>query len=413
MFKTYTGYEYLLIDAANQFNIGKVSFEASIKWAKDNMHNLWLMVADADKPELFIKALMAIDSVRNKKPTGHMVHMDGSASGVQIMSALTGCMAGSEATGLINPDEASDAYGVLTNNMTSILGEVVAINRADAKQAFMTSLYGSEAMPRNIFGEGTKELAAFYEAAQTTAPGAWQLLQDLLGSWKPFALSHEWIMPDGFEVKVKVMSKKDTRIEVDELNHATFSYEYYVNEGTKFGLSNAANVIHSIDAYIVRCMHRRCNYDLQAVKYARDGIALELIERHMQGRTVFSMVADESSKYYKSYMVNGLADIVVLPYLNEENMKGMETRYLSKLLDIIASMLAYEPFDLVTIHDSFGSSPNNVNWVRYNYKEILADLAESKILDDILSQLYNTEGKFEKLSNDAAKNIRNSNYALT
>lgn len=413
MFKTYTGYEYLLIDAANQFNIGKVSFEESIKWAKSNIRNLWIMVADADKPELFIKALIAIDAVRNKQPTGHMIHMDASASGIQIMSAITGCMSGSEATGLINPWQPSDAYSRLTDTMTTILGEVIQVERADAKQAMMCSFYGSEAMPKNIFGEGTKELEAFYEAAQTMAPGAWQLLQDLLGSWKPFALSHEWDMPDGFEVKVKVMSKKETRIEVDELNHATFTYEYYVNEGTKFGLSNCANVVHSIDAYIVRSMHRRCNYDKQMVKYARDGIAIELIERHMESRNVFSMVDDESSKYYTSYQTNGIVDIVVLPYLNEDNMKGMETRYLSELLNIIADMLAYEPFELVTIHDSFGSSPNNVNWVRFQYKEILADLAESTILDDLLSQLYGTEGTFEKLSKDVSKYIRNSNYALT
>ena len=413
MFKTYTGYEYLLIDAANQFNIGKVSFEESIKWAKDNMRNLWDMVADADKPALFIKSLMAIDKVRNKQATGHMIHMDGSASGIQIMSAITGCMSGSEATGLINPWQPSDAYGILTDTMTSILGEVISVDRADAKQAMMTSFFGSEAMPKNIFGEDTKELAAFYEAAVIVAPGAWELLQDLLASWKPYALSHEWIMPDGFEVKIKVMTKKETRIEVDELDNATFTYEYYVNEGTKFGLSNCANVTHSIDAYIVRSMHRRCNYDKDLVKRVQGALILELVERH--NGSVIDMDPMESivASYYDSYLINDIVDVVILPYLNTGNISKMSSEYISRLLNIIADMLVYEPFELVTIHDSFGSSPNNVNWVRFQYKEILAELADSNILDDLLSQLYDTDGTFPKLSANLSKSIRNSNYALT
>jgi hypothetical protein len=36
------------------------------------------------------------------------------------------------------------------------------------------------------------------------------------------------------------MTKKEARIEVDELDHATFTYEFYENQGQKSGLSNAA-----------------------------------------------------------------------------------------------------------------------------------------------------------------------------
>lgn len=38
------------------------------------------------------------------------------------------------------------------------------------------------------------------------------------------------------------MKEEETRIEVDELDHATFTYKYYVNAPKDFGLSNAANV---------------------------------------------------------------------------------------------------------------------------------------------------------------------------
>ena len=52
-------------------------------------------------------------------------------------------------------------------------------------------------------------------------------------------------IPDGYDAYVKVMVKQTARIEVDELDHASFTYEYYENQGTKKGLSNAANVVHS------------------------------------------------------------------------------------------------------------------------------------------------------------------------
>jgi len=81
----------------------------------------------------------------------------------------------------------------------------------------MKSFYGSKAVPKELFGEDTPELNAFYKAAHQVAPGAWELLQDLLASWQPYTLSHEWKLPDGFDAKVKVMAKREARIEVDEL----------------------------------------------------------------------------------------------------------------------------------------------------------------------------------------------------
>jgi hypothetical protein len=104
----------------------------------------------------------------------------------------------------------------------------------------INGLYGSKNEPKKLFGEETPEYFAFYKVLKTLAPGAWELLQDLLGAWNSYALVHQWQMPDGFEVKVKVMETKDTRLEIDELDHSTLSYQYKVNEGSKKGLSLCA-----------------------------------------------------------------------------------------------------------------------------------------------------------------------------
>lgn len=239
----FTGFQYLLIDAANQFGLDKLLFEERIQWGMDNLADLEALAdqAEAKTKPLYVKAVQAIRKAQAGIPTGHLVGFDASCSGIQVMSALTGCYAGAHATGLVDPNVRADAYTAVTNAMNEVLGGVgVNVPRAKAKEATMTSFYGSKAKPIEIFGEDTPELAAFYAAATKVAPGAWGLLQDLLASWQPYALKHEWQLPDGYEAKVKVMNKIETRIEVDELDHATFTYQYYVNEGQDKGLSNAA-----------------------------------------------------------------------------------------------------------------------------------------------------------------------------
>lgn len=243
--KTFTGFEYLLIDAANNFHTGldKKTFEERIQWTTDNL--TWLedlagITKWKNKP-LYLKAVQAIRKAQAGIPTGHLVGLDAVNSGMQIMSALVGCEKGANATGLIDPDVRSNAYAEITENMVKELGTHIP-NEADrVKLATIAAMYGSRAEPRNLFGEDTPELEAFQKALYTTAPGACHILQTLLESWQPYALAHSWKLPDGFQALVKVMQRiDDCRIEVDELNHATFTYQYYVNEGEKSGVKNAA-----------------------------------------------------------------------------------------------------------------------------------------------------------------------------
>lgn len=413
--KMFTGWEWLLIDAANQFGLDKLLFEERIQWAKDNLDNLENLVEQADsktKP-LFFKAVLAIRQAQKGLPTGHMVGVDACCSGIQVMSVLTGCIEGATATGLVDPDVRADAYAKTTEVMNDILGGGLVVSRSDAKQSLMTSFYGSKAMPKAIFGEDTVELNAFYQAANKVAPGAWELLQVLLASWRPMALDHSWKLPDGYDAVVRVMQKEDIRIEVDELAHATFTYEFYVNRGTKKGLSNVANVTHSVDAYVLRSMHRRCNYNEKMVKEAANLIEIELLQRNLGVESVALEPLNDTVMYYvEQYNRSTVADVVILPYLDEESVTFLTTPHLQKLAEIIWGMLQYKPFELVTVHDEFKAHPNNVNWVRWQYKEILAELAESNLVDDLLSQIYSFKDTFHKLSTNLGSLIRNSNYAL-
>lgn len=412
--QTFTGYQYLLIDTANQFGLDKETFDKRIQWVTTNIDTLESLKDQADEPYLYAKAVSAVRKAQAKQPTGHLVAMDAVCSGIQLMSAMTGCIDGARATGLVDPDVRADAYTELTSRMQQELGTAFDVPRADAKQALMTGFYGSKAKPEEIFGKDTAAYKAFYKAGQEMAPGAFELIEDLRDSWQPYALVHEWKLPDGYDARVKVMQKESCRIEVDELDHASFTYEYYINQGEKNGLSNIANVVHSVDAFVLREMVRRCNYDYQQVKYLDHCIETELLERNVYGeRKDLKPLKDEHHYYIEQAMRSGMASAVILDHLNSETIKDVPTELLHQLKSITATMQEYKPFPVITIHDSFAAHANNVNWVRHWYKELLAELADSDILSDILSQLHGTAGTYPKLSNNLSQYIRNSNYSLS
>ena len=410
---TYTGFEYLLIDVANHFGMDKELFETRIQWGRDNLDTLESLTAQAESPLLFAKAVMAIRKAQLKVPTGHLVAMDACCSGLQIMSAVTGCISGARATGLVDPNRRADAYTEQTTRMQGILGSNFNVSRKDAKNALMTSFYGSKEQPKLIFGEDTPELAAFYQACQEMAPGAYTLLQELLDSWQPYALVHSWKLPDGFDARVKVMQKEETRIEVDELDHASFTYEYYVNQGSKKGLANVANVVHSIDAFILREMVRRCNHKGLNLSGIADWLAAEILERELNQAAMQTQQIEEAWYFTEQWQRSGMPSAAILPYLTSTSVQGLPLKLLHQLKRMVETMLQYKAFEIVTIHDSFAAHANNVNWVRHWYKEILAELAESDILSDIMSQLHGCTGQYTKLSPDLADYIRQSNYALS
>jgi len=294
----------------------------------------------------------------------------------------------------------------------------------------MTAMYGSKDTPADIFAPispeikqyykdtkqarpVTPELTAFYQAIFKVAPGACELLESLLNSWNAYALLHEWKLPDGFDAKVKVMVTKESRIEVDELAHSSFTYKYQENEGSYAGVSNVANMVHSVDAYILRSMHRRCNYNLDMIKEVARLLEIELIMQSMRTNTVIGHLSGDVRYYVEQYNRSTVADITILPYLTAGNIVLLSKQHLKALSVIVHGMLQYQPFELITIHDSFAAHSNNINWVRWQYKEILAELADSNVLNDLLSQIYKQSGTFQKLSTNLSSYIRNSNYALT
>ena len=420
MFKLFTAIDYICIDIANcvgtqgTFRGDKELFEARIAWVKTNHLILESFTDVAEDKPLYIKAVQALRDVIAGKPIGHLVALDATCSGIQIMSAITGCIRGADATGLVS-EKRADAYTDVTKEMNSILQlkgfSSIVVPRADVKRAVMTSGYGSTLVPKEVFGEGDK-LDTFYQACNVIAPEAFKLMSALLDTWQADALSHAWVMPDNFHVNIKVMQSKETRVEVDELDHTTFTTHIKINQGSKKGLANVANVIHSIDGYLLRSVIRRASYDATKVSQALNGITAELLLRGCGNKSETESISADLQNMLAIYDYSNMLDVSIIDVIDCQQIGHVPTALLVKLNATLSKMMELGTSPVLTVHDAFRSAPWHCNAVRYHYKEIMAELAESNILQFIVSQIVGQQVHYVKKSTQLANMIRNSNYSI-
>lgn len=396
----YTGVEYLMIDCANAFGLDKELFSTRIQWVRDNLEILETLIMQAEEPILFVKAISVIRLAQKGSPTGHLVELDATTSGIQIMSAVTGCLQGATWTNLVDVTKRYDCYTEIhTAMLVALDGIICEVERAQAKNAVMCAFYGSSAEPSKEFGEETDELAAFYQVCQTKLPGAWELRTDLIELWQSYALSHSFSLPDGFTAEIKVIKETLKGCEIDELDHHKFTHLFKTNEGSEKGVSLAANVIHGIDGYVVREVSRRCNYDedelIQFLSSAELYIAMEGID--MDGD--YSLDKPVSLRYVDTPVYE------------------LEVGYLVRMVKLITKVLEYKSFEIICIHDAYKAHANNCNVLRYWYKELLAELAESDILSDMFSEITGEDEEYIPAKGgisktEMAKLIRASEYAI-
>ena len=407
MFKNFSGLEYLAIDVANAYGLDKETFEKRIQWVKQNQSDLENYASKAEEPHLYNKAVAHFRKALKGLPTGHAVALDSCASGLQLMSVMTGCKSGCYMTGLIDPDKRMDAYSLVTGYMNDLLGkDSVMVSRKDAKQGVMCSLYGSTATPKSIFGYKSPAYNAFYEVLEDKCKGAYRLLNVLISAWDSEKEFNHWVLPDGFNAYVPVMQSKVNRVKVEELEY-TMSVQTWLNQPLDYSVSLAANVVHSVDAYVLRTLVRRCNYNVKQVKEA-----VGLIQDALANQSLVFTYSDEAIMPVHLFNKTGIADISCLEHL-PKIVNQLPQRMLKQLLATFTEMLKNEPFEVITIHDSFACLPSHCNVLRWHYKEILAEIVESTMLDHLLSQLFSEECIFSKLDKDLAPLIRNSNYGLS
>lgn len=337
--------QYIQIDIANQFGLDKKPFEERIAWVKANETNLETLESEAKKKTRYryVAAVMAYREVQAGDPTGHRVGLDACSSGPQIMSALMRDPIGAANTSLIGKT-LNDVYLKATELMNKFLNTCKVYDRGEIKDVLMPGYYGSKQKPIDAFGEDTPEYKAFIEAQAKVCPGAAYLMPILRNSWNAYADEHCWNLPDGFEARVKVTEVLEKDIEVDELDHLKFNYQYTEIQGTEEGVANIANPIQSIDGYIVRELTRRCYYDETQFKRVLALLVKRANQRHLNG-----VELDSIQKIWKDQNIVSLVDLEELQW---DDIETFDFNYCDQLINIVRRCLKRPSFPVVSIHKS-------------------------------------------------------------
>lgn len=396
-FQPFTGKQYLQIDIANNYGLDKEDWDARLDWFQQAEANLEDIMKDAEEPALFYASVLAYRQAQRGEPVKHPISLDATASGLQILAALTGCRKSALLCNVLDAGKRMDAYTGLYELMLKRVGETAKIERADVKKAVMTSFYASKAVPKRVFGEGAL-LQHFYDTVSQEAPGAWELNESFQALWNPNALSNDWVLPDNFHVHIKVM---DSVTETIHFLNEPFDVSHKENKSMKEGRSLGANVTHSIDGMVVREMARRCNYSPVTISRLKDQV---FSKNQSMNRPRDEMVR----KLWKHYERTGFLSARILGYLDRDNAGHVDAMAIMKLI----GSLPKKPFEVLSIHDCFRCLPNYGNDLRMTYNRILSEIAGSNLLADIVTQLVGKQITVRKYG-DIQSDVLEANYALS
>ena len=245
----------LYIAIANHAGKDKLTWKKRIEWvSKQDINKIkW------DKPILGRKALRALKDTTEGKPTGYVMSLDSTSSGIQIMAVISGCRETAKYVNCINPNIRYDLYTEVAKMMNKKLKK--RIPRKIVKEVTMTHFYNSEAWPKKLLS--SEELKVFYEVITGLLPGAESVMNSINQCWNTEADHHSWIMPDNHTVYVPVLQEMSTNYPDPEFGDIPLRWKQAGPSDDYRSL--CPNVIHSIDGYIAREMIRRCDFQLSHI----------------------------------------------------------------------------------------------------------------------------------------------------
>ena len=401
MFQEFTGRQYLKIDIASNYGLDKKTWDERIAWFDEHEDELDGLVFSAENPALFYAGVKAWRDVQAGRPIGYMISLDATSSGLQLLAVLAGDDKASRLCNVIDTGRREDAYTGVYDVMLERLGEKAQISRDQTKRAIMTSLYGSTAVPKEVFGEGTM-LTCFMETMTDLAPGAWELNQAFLQMWNSEALSNDWVLPDNFHVHVKVMQSVSESV---HFCNAPYEITYKINAPIEHGRSLGANTIHSLDGMIVREMTRRCDYDPVRVGRIKHMLEIDWDDQCYDNEDDKMVVT-----LWNHYQRTGYLSARILDHLSTQNVGWISDR--EPVKELIDS-LPKKPFKVLSVHDCFRCLPHYGNDLRRQYNLQLELIARSELLQNLASQIMGRPIYVTKINPNLHLKVREANYALS
>lgn len=263
------GINNLMIAIANSAGYDKLSWESRIEKTSELLDShvyldgdeVTINTSGIAEPILFTKYVKALVDSRCNIPCHTPVALDCTASGLQIMSVLTGCINTAEHTNIIDKGGRVDVYTAVVEHMNAILLPEEHVDRDLVKQPLMTYFYNSTACPEATFNDN--QLEAFYDAIEGEFTGP-NMLMDYINDhiWTDRD-TFSWTFPDGHKVIIRIQDKESVEVTLEE--DITFVYEYPVHKANGNHRHLVPNFIHSVDAYVARELVRRCDFEVATI----------------------------------------------------------------------------------------------------------------------------------------------------
>ena len=249
------GWYWFKIAIANSFGLDKATWSERISWFEANEKDILAgkLNDQASEIHLFKQAVDAYNEALITSQTGYIVRLDATCSGPQLMATIMRDVELMEKLNVLGDSERKDFYTIVTNEMNSLGCEEV-FDREYIKAAIMTTMYNSEAKPREVFG---KHLSLYYKALENVASSALALKNCINQCWSNDKDVNIWTLPDGHTAYCPVTYLKEHKIEIEDFmvagkKVATKIILPEIGPNKDQHRSLSPNIIHSIDGTILR-----------------------------------------------------------------------------------------------------------------------------------------------------------------
>ena len=281
---------WLAINIANYMGLDKLKFEERIEWVVANIENLKYFADDADDKAQYLQAVDGLLNELSGKPDGTIVYLDATNQALQLYSVLLRDKKTAKLCNVVGSDIA-DAYASLAGELNKVyMNEELLekypngiFDRKVCKKTVMTALYNKVNQAEEILnGWNTHypERPSLLMEIDTDIDKLDEAIKRILYKLMPSAMysmsivqqahesviaeNYDWTLPDGFRARAQSIYRLKDPIKFNIIYSPTgetreynlvFSRKWYGKDRNYRGLS--ANIIHSVDGYILRNVKRK------------------------------------------------------------------------------------------------------------------------------------------------------------
>lgn len=316
----------------------------------------------------------------------------------------------------------SDIYTTIGEEIrnTFNLGD---IPRKVIKKALMAWGYGGYSHLCQLcdIKQDTLNAVMFDIAKDLGFTGIFTMRQACLDAWDEDALEHSWELPDGYEIHQVITQDTFARdVMTGEYIYPAKRVEITLNgkqrgidcRWSKIGTrsqkesgtrSIGANLIHSLDAYLMRELVRRCKQDFV--------IKPEEFAKVVEYSFDIKVKDPKAEDLYRMWEETNIVSLNILNHLSYEDY--LPRPYWEAINQVIAD-LPKEGFDIRPIHDEFACLPRYANDMRYQFNHLIAELYLSTILQYFSKQFSKLEIKpIDEAQPEMVKQILEADYLLS